>query len=184
MSTATRLMTADEFWMTQIEPGTRHELIRGEVRRLDVPGAEHGEVAAETLWQIMNVVKARRLGKVFAAETGCVLEHGPDTVRAPDVAFVRSDRMTEIVQREKFLPFAPDLAVEVASPTDRPAEIAEKTEFWLASGTRMVWNLYPKTTTATVHLPQAPVLRLNADDMLDGGDVLPGFLCRVGDLFA
>ena len=183
MSVSTKLMTADEFLMHSFPPGTRHELIRGEVRELEMPGGRHGDVAMEAGFTIKSHVKAHRLGKVYAAETGFVIEHDPDTVRCPKVSFVRADRLHLIVDDEKFLPFAPDLAVEVASPSDRPGEIAEKTARWLAAGTRMVWNLYPKTITATVHRSGAEPRTFSAEKEIDGEDVMPGFRCRVGDLF-
>jgi Uma2 family endonuclease len=176
-------MTADEFLAHHFEPGTRHELIRGEVRSLELPGGTHGEVSMEFGRVLANHVKAHKLGKAYAAETGFVIGHDPDTVRAPDVSFVRAERLPEIVNEEKFLPFAPDLAVEVASPTDRPGEIAAKTASWLASGCLMVINLYPRSETATVHRPGVEPVTLSSGDDIEGADVLPGFRCRVGDLF-
>ncbi|MDB5350958.1 MAG: hypothetical protein JWN86_2205 [Planctomycetota bacterium] len=182
-SISTRPMTADEFLVYPFEPGTRHELVRGEVRSLELPGGKHGRVALKAGRLIGNFVESRMLGYSYAAETGFVIERDPDTVRAPDVSFVRVDRLPEVLDDEKFLPFAPDLAVEVASPTDRPGEIAEKTDRWLTAGTRMVWNLYPRSATATIHRPGTPPVTLSAEDEIDGGDVLPGFRCCVGELF-
>lgn len=184
MSISTRAMTADEFLVHRFEPGTRHELIRGEVRSLEFSGAERGRVTLESARWIADFVDAGKLGEVYAAGTGFVIERDPDTVRAPDVSFVRAERLTEITDDEKFLPFPPDLAVEVASPTDRPGEIAEKTARWLASGCRMVWNLYPRSVTATVHRPGVEPVTLSADEEIDGLEVPPGFRCRVGDFFA
>ena len=183
MGVVTRLMTADEFLTARFPPGTRHELIRGEIRELDMPGELHGDVTMEVGFLVKGHVKHHRLGRVYAAETHFVTERNPDTARAPDVSFVRNERLAEIVDRSKFVPFVPDLAIEVASPTDRPKEIAEKTNYWLATGVLMVWNLYPLTMIATVHRPGQPTRTLSADDVIDGEEVLPGFLCRVGDFF-
>ena len=84
---------------------------------------------------------------------------------------------------EKHVPFAPDLAVEVVSPSDRPADVAEKVEAWLAAGTRMVWVVEPANRTLTLHAPGAAEQTLTDQDMLDGGEILPGFSCKVGDFF-
>ena len=119
MSVNTRPMTADEFLMMP-DDGMLHELIRGEVTTMPLPGGRHGEIALEIGRLIGNHVKARRLGKTYAAETGFLIERGPDTVRGPDVSFVRKERLVEITHPEKHVPFAPDLAVEVVSP-GRPA---------------------------------------------------------------
>jgi Uma2 family endonuclease len=183
MSISTRPMTADEFLVYPSEPGTRQELIRGEVRSMALPGGQHGDVALEAGMRLRMHAKANDLGRVYAAETGFLIERNPDTVNGADVAFVRRERLALITQPEKHVPFAPDLAVEVASPSDRPREIDEKTARWLAAGTLMVWNLYPKSITATVHRPGVEPVTLEADDEIDGGDLLPGFRCRVGDLF-
>ena len=184
MSTATRPLTADEFLDWPDEPGMRQELIRGEVKTMSLPGWEHGDVAMEASTRLNIHVKAHDLGKVCAAETGFIVERDPDTVRGADVAFVRRERLAAITDRKKHVPFAPDLAVEVRSPNDRPGEIADKTSLWLAAGSLLVWNIDPGTRTATVHRPGAEPILLTENDTLDGGDVVPGFLCRVGDLFA
>ena len=184
MATATRLLTADEFLYWPDEPGMRQELIRGEVRTMSLPGEEHGDVTMETAFRLNLHVKAHALGKIYAAETGFIVERDPDTVRGADVAFVCQERLATITARKKHVPFAPDLAVEVRSPNDRPGEIADKTRLWLAAGSLLVWNVDPETKTATVHRPGAEPVLLSENDTLDGGEVVPGFRCRVGDLFA
>ncbi|HWE40759.1 MAG TPA: Uma2 family endonuclease [Isosphaeraceae bacterium] len=183
MATVTRPMTADEFFMMP-DDGLRHELIRGEVHTMSPPGGYHGEVMIEFGARIRDHVKANDLGRVYGGDAGFFIERDPDTVRGPDVAFVRRERLGEITERSKFVPFAPDLAVEVASPSDRPGEIGEKTQAWLAAGTRMAWNAFPESRTVRVDRPGVPPVTLREDDEIDGADVLPGFRCRVGDLFA
>lgn len=183
MSVSIRPMTADEFLVYPSETGLRQELIRGEVRTMSLPGGEHGDVTLETGMRLRMHAKANDLGKVYAAETGFIVERHPDTVNGADVAFVSRERLARITQPEKHIPFAPDLAVEVASPGDRPGEIAEKTARWLSAGTRAVWNLYPRSKIVTVHRPGEEPVTLNADDEIDGGDILPGFRCRVAALF-
>ena len=182
MATAIRIMTADEFSLLPND-GLLHDLIDGEVRTVSRPGGLHGEVAGETFLLLAIHVKTHGLGRIYAAETGFLIKRGPDTVRGADVAFVRRERFEEIVDRPKYVPFGPDLAAEVKSPNDRRGEIAKKTRDWLDTGTRLVWNIDPEARTATVHRPGAQPIALAEDDFLDGEDVVPGFRCRVADLF-
>ncbi len=119
MSTQTRLITADEFLVWPDEPGFRQELIRGEVVTMSLPGWRHGKIALKIGRLVGNYIEARQLGEAYAAETGFIVERDPDTVRGPDVAFVRVERLATITKPEKHLPFAPDLAVEVVSHSER-----------------------------------------------------------------
>ena len=182
MSTQTRLMTADEF-LEMADDGLLHELVRGEVVTMSLPGAEHGEVTGEVFWRITNHVKSAQLGKTYAAETGFLIERDPDTVRGADVAFVRAERLPEIINRQKYIPFAPDLAVEVRSPNDRDDPVQEKVQEWLAAGSSMVWTVDPRGKTVTIYRRGAEPVTLTGDQTLDGGAVLPGFACKVADLF-
>ncbi len=184
MPVQTRLLTADEFLERPDEPGCRQELIRGEVVSMSLPGGEHGEVTMEIGRLIATHVRASRLGKTYAAETGFILEHDPDTVRGADVAFVRTERLVGIVNRKKHIPFAPDLAVEVRSPNDRDDEVEEKIQLWLAAGSLLVWDVDPENRTVVVHRPGAEPVTLREDEEIDGGVVVPGFRCRVADFFA
>jgi len=99
------------------------------------------------------------------------------------VSFVRKERLVEITNPEKHVPFAPDLAVEVVSPGDRPAEVAEKVETWLATGTRTVWVAEPRNRTVTIHVAGLENRTLTAEETLEGGEILPGFTCKVSDFF-
>jgi Uma2 family endonuclease len=182
MSTNTRLMTADEFLMMP-DDGFLHELIRGEVTTMPLPGGRHGKIALKIGRTLGNFVETHALGETYAAKTGFLIERDPDTVRGADVAFVRSERLSEINHPDKHIPFAPDLAVEVVSPTDRRVDVLEKTEAWLTSGARMVWVVDSKSRTITVHRPGIEPVTLTADQTLDGSDVVPGFSCRVADCF-
>jgi Uma2 family endonuclease len=184
MSTRTRLMTADEFLEWPDEPGCRQELIRGEVVTMSLAGGRHGKVASKILRLVGNHVEAARLGDTYAAETGFIVEHNPDTVRGADVAFVRSERLALIVNPEKHIPFGPDLAVEVRSPNDRDDEVEEKIRMWLASGSLLVWDVDPESRTVVVHRRGAEPVTLREDQEIDAGDVIPGFRCRVADFFA
>jgi Uma2 family endonuclease len=183
MSTQTRLMTADEF-LQMPDDGLLHELVRGEVVTMSLPGGEHGEVAGEVFRLIANHVKAAKLGKAYAAETGFVIERDPDTVRGPDVGFVRKERLAAITDRRKYVPFAPDLAVEVRSPNDRAESVEEKVHEWLSAGSMAVWVADPATKTATVYRRGAATVTLSENQEISADDILPGFRCRVAEFFA
>lgn len=158
----------------------RCELVRGELVMMVPAGGEHGEVTVEITYRLVQHVKARTLGKIFAAETGFVLSRDPDTVRAPDAAFVRADRLP---LPRGYIEGAPDLAVEVLSPDDRPGYVREKVAEWLEGGARAVWVVDPRKKTATVHEPGAEPRVLGGADVLAGGAVLPGFELPVREIF-
>jgi Uma2 family endonuclease len=132
--------------------------------------------------RIHAFVSSRSLGRVLAAETGFKLFTNPDTVRAPDVAFVSHDRIPDPLPRG-FAPFAPDLAVEVLSPDDKPGEVLEKVADWLKAGTRLVWVIDPDRRSARAYREDGTIEMLPESGVLDGEDVLPGFTCTVGELF-
>ena len=131
---------------------------------------------------IANHVDSHRLGTVVAAETGFVLARDPDTVRAPDVAFLRASRPSG--PQRGYYPGAPDLAVEVLSPDDRPGYVREKVAEWLEAGTLAVWVIDPRTRTVTIHSAGKQASVLEESDLLTGGSLLPGFALAVRDLFA
>ncbi len=183
MSTvATGKLTADEFLALAPRYG-KSELIRGEVVRLTPAGWGHGVVAMRIGVQLATFVDAHGLSLVCAAETGFVLSRNPDTVRAPDAAFVSRERLGGATHAEKFLPFAPDLAVEVVSPDDRPKEIQAKVSDWFAAGTRGVWVLYPAQAAVHVHRSPTEVQILHRADALTDAELLPGFACPLAELF-
>jgi len=125
MSTVVQSITAVEL-LNMPDDGFRYELIRGELKKMPPPGHVHGRVAMKFGWRLAQHVETKNLGNVYAAETGFLLETDPDTVRAPDCAFVSRDRLAAIGDVEGYLPGAPDLAVEVISPGDTYTEVEEK----------------------------------------------------------
>ena len=129
-------------------------------------------------------VKANQLGKVYAAETGFVLATDPDTVRAPDVAFVTSERLTLVTRNEGFFPGPPDLAAEVVSPGDLYSEVEEKVKSWLRNGARLVIVADPKTKTVKVHHGLNDIQTLTQGDTLEGGEVVPGWTLSLNELFS
>ncbi len=178
---STKLLTADEFFEME-DDGNIYELVRGELVRMTPPGGWHGEVTIEISWHIRTYLAQNPIGRVYA-ETTFLLARDPDIVRAPDVAFVRADRLPPEEEREKYLPLAPDLAVEVVSPGDRAGEINDKVMDYLDAGTRMVWVVHRRRRTITVFNPDRTARVLRESDELDGGDVLPGFRLAVAEIF-
>ena len=146
-------------------------------------GARHGNVAIQIGILLGTYVRQNRLGEAFAAETGFVLRRNPDTVRAPDFAFVSNDRLPPGDMPTGFLELAPDLAVEVVSPGDTASEVREKVLGWLFAGSRLVWAVDPGERTLTTYRSIEDVRTIRGSDILDGGDVLPGFSCTVEELF-
>ena len=146
-------------------------------------GSEHGGVIGDLSAMVWNFARSHRLGRVFGAETGFIIARNPDTVRAPDVAFVRAERIPGKLPRG-FFSGAPDLAVEVVSPGDRASEVLAKTQDWLEAGCRMVWVVDPETQSVTVYRSRRDIVVLAAGDVLFGDDVLPGFTLPVAEIFA
>ena len=166
-------MTAEELLRLAL-PNKRTELVRGVLVVREAAGYQHGHVAAQLLAAIANHVNANRLGRVFAAETGFTLARNPDTVRAPDIAFISTARLPEPPPRG-FAELAPDLAVEVLSPDDRPGEVLAKVGNWLTAGARLVWVVDPIRALARVYRADGSESMLDETDALQGEDVLPGF---------
>lgn len=183
MSTTVQVTTAEELLLMP-KDGFRYELVKGELKKMSPAGFEHGAVAVNVAILLGQYVKANNLGVVLAAETGFKLASDPDTVLAPDVSFVRRERIPQSGLPKAFYPGAPDLAVEVVSPGDTRKEVAGKVEDWLAAGSRAVWVINPKRRTVVIHRPQTEAVTLGEMDELDGQDVVPGFRCSVSEIFA
>jgi Uma2 family endonuclease len=162
----------------------RRELIAGELHEMPPAGGEHGFVGGRALGQLQLFLDQHSEigGGLFAAETGFRLARDPDTVRAPDVAYVGAERLAR-ARVPGFPELAPDLVVEVVSPNDTAAEVQRKMDEWIAAGVSLAWVMYPSTRSVMVYGPNGDIRQLHANDMLDGESVLPGFRCRVGDMF-
>jgi Uma2 family endonuclease len=175
------LMTAyDLFFMP--DDGNRHELVKGELRTMPPAGGLHGSISSRLDHRLRTHAEAHGLGEVFGAETGFYLARNPDVVRAPDVAFVAAGRFPGGRLPVGFPELAPDLVAEVVS-TQSTQDVKEKVQEWLEAGVRLVWALHASSRTVRAYRPGIEFCVLSADDELDGEDVLPGFRCRVGDLF-
>lgn len=159
------------------------ELVRGELIMMTPSHFPHARIGAEILANILIFVKLHQLGMVTGADGGYLFERSPDTVPAPDVGFVAAARIPP-EGIEGYFPGAPDLAVEVNSPSDRVSEVLAKVHSWLAVGCRMVWVVDPPTRTVTVYRPQNRVALFGASDSLSGEDVLPGFQLPLVEVFS
>ena len=181
MSTTTRV-TADQLFAMP-DDGNRHELVAGELRTMVPAGWKHGAIGGQLHGWLAHHIQQQKLGKIFLAETGFLITRDPDTVRAPDIAFIHKDHLPAEDPEEAFWPGAPDLAVEVLSPSDRLSEVDEKVRAWLDAGAMMVWVVNPTGKNIAVHRSKTDIKVLTENDQLTGQDVLPGFTCRVGDIF-
>lgn len=141
----------------------------------------HGSIAFRFGHFIGEHVYEHGLGEMYAAETGFLLEHNPDTVRAPDVAFLCNERVIDTPRG--YFPGPPDLAVEVVSPDETEDAVLDKVAFWLEKGARLVWVAWPRTRTVSEHRPGVSQRLFHDGDQIEGGDVLPGFRCGVTDIF-
>jgi len=175
------LRTADEL-LEWYEPGKRAELVRGQLIVSEPPGARHGSVANRLAFLITKHADAHDLGRVYAAETGFWIEDAPDTVRAPDVAFVSKARLPN-GDPDGYARFVPDLVVEVLSPSDRAGKVGEKVRDWLAAGVRLVWVVDPRKQSVRVYREDGSETMITGDQTLDAEPVLPGFRCGLDEAF-
>ena len=177
---ATKRISIEEF--ASLTRDGLWELIDGEPLAVTPSSDRSGWVSGRIFSRLERFVDANNLGWAFPAETGFILFENRATVRSPDAAFVRRDRLSGLTDR--FVPLAPDLAVEVLSPSDRMTDALGKVTMYLQAGVQSVWLVDPLERTVTVFRPDAALKLLAEGDILDGGDVLPGFSVPVADIFA
>ena len=180
LRTRQTLMTAEEFAQLP-DDGKRYELVRGVLVEMSHPQSHHGIVLTQIAFLLKLWVRDHPLG-IIVADVGHVVERGPDTVRGPDVAFVRNGRLD--LRKTSWVEGGPDLAVEIRSPGDRAGEVDERVADYLRAGTTLVWIVDPAKRTVTVRRPGAADQVLRGDDEVSGGDVLPGFTTTVREIFA
>jgi Uma2 family endonuclease len=176
------LMTVEEFLVASVPDG-KVELVRGELRVTPPPGAPHGTAAINLVLMLANHVKANGLGRVFGDSFGYILTQLPRTVRVPDLSFVRADRLPPEGVGPGLLRFAPDLAVEVLSPSESASELEEKLADYTVAGTRLIWVVDPARRTVMILNAAQPVRWLHENDILNGDEVVPGFSCKVAEIF-
>lgn len=183
MVTQLHTMTADEL-LAMPDDGIRRELVEGEIREMAPAGFEHSVIAANFATELNVHVRKHKLGFVGTADPTFRLVGEPDTVRVPDVAFVRRERIPESGGLPKnFLTGAPDLAVEVVSPNDRHNEVRAKVREYLRAGTSMVIVVHADDREVTVYRPDRAPLELSEAGIIDGEDVVPGWKLPVRDIF-
>jgi Uma2 family endonuclease len=182
MST-TSSFTADQLLRLPSGMGQRFELVAGELRVMSPAGWEHGAIVGNFQTALGSFIRQKLLGKVFGAETGFQLESDPDTVRAPDFAFIAKRRIPRKLPNTSYWPGAPDLVVEVLSPSDRTGEVDEKITAWLTAGAQAVWVVDPKLQIVTIHQVGKRAQIRSVGEVLEGDPVVPGFSCTVAELF-
>ncbi len=184
----TAMSTATPFTAEQLlripDDGYRYELVAGALRKMTPAGWKHGAVAGRLHGWLAHHIEQHDLGTIFTAETGFLISHDPDTVRAPDIAFVRKDHLPAPLPEEAFWPGAPDLAVEVVSPSDTMSSVDDKVQAWLDAAAQVVWVVNPKWRNVTVYRSATNIKTRTENDELAGEDVVEGFCRRVGDIFA
>jgi Uma2 family endonuclease len=179
----TRLLTAEDLESTGSEIKLL-ELYDGVLREAERMGGRHGEFQLEISSPLHAHVRANRLGRVYPSDTHFILFRDPDTVVMPDVAFVRADRLPPESVRVRFMPLAPDFAVEVLSPSNRIGEIREKIALYQRAGVSLVWLVDPRARAVTVYAAGQEPRTPREGETLGGGDVIPGFRLQVADIFA
>ncbi len=182
VSASERLLTLEEFERLPEEDGFDLELVRGRLVREPAPAPRHGQLSIELGAGLHVFARAHELGAVLA-NVGFVLAEEPPTVRAPDLAFVARERIPPEGFDAGFWHVAPDLAVEILSPSNRYSEIQEKVTEYLEAGSRLVWVVDPRKRSVTVYRSRHDVRVLTGREELDGDPVLEGFRLPLGDLF-
>lgn len=178
MATTTRRATEEDLLATPRD-GQKYELVDGEIR-VSPAGARHGQVCVKLTTRLGSFVEEHGLGFVFDSSTGFRLPNG--NVRLPDVSFVSKGRLDGDRVPDGFCPRAPDLAVEVLSPADRPRPVLDKVGDYLDAAVSLVWVIDPERRTAVAYRSLVSVRAFGPEDALDGEDVVPGFRCRLGEI--
>jgi Uma2 family endonuclease len=178
-----QLMTAEE--LAKLAPeASRGELVEGEFISMSPAGFMHGRIALKIGTYLNLFVLKHKLGEAYAAETGFILKRNPDTVRAPDVAFVTAERAARQSQETGFFEGAPDLAVEVISPSEMMDEIENKLFDYLNAGTQVVWLVFPRTQSITAYRSLTDIRTYSVEDAIDCAELLPGFTLAVKEIFS
>ena len=182
-------MTAEEFIRLPKEDGWHYELAEGRLVRMPLAGYNHDVVVSRLAVRLLPFVEEQNLGECTLSQAGYLLSQfgEPDTVRSPDLAFVSKTRIppSNTLERIASPRLAPDLVVEVVSPSQYRPEMIERAQMWLSAGVRLVWIIWPQFKQVEVWQPENPTpeVVLGITDILDGLDVVPGFTCPIARLF-
>lgn len=183
MSTAAHLITAEELYALPEEETGYCELIDGEIIAMTPPGGMHGYVGGVLAGLLAAYVRGKRLGAVLS-EAGVIVSRNPDTVLAPDGAFVTRAQIDRHGIPKAYFTYAPALVIEVVSPRDTASEVTEKMRRWLEAGVELAWVVDPFSRSITVYRALNDINVLTEKDVLSGESVVPGFECPVAELFA
>ena len=165
------------------DDGNRYELVEGVLKVMSPAGSEHGEIAMRIASRLAHHVECRRLGRTYAAETGFRIGADPDTVRAPDAAFVSRERLRSIEPTSGYLPLAPDLVVEVISPNDSFSDVEKKAQQWIDAGTRIVLIADPGNQSLVIRKSALEMEVLRSGETFAAGEVCAGWVLSVDEAF-
>jgi len=179
VETAEKLYTAEEYAALP-DTGAPRDLVRGKVVEMSWPGGRHGTIATRAMFTL--TVWANEHGGRVLSDTGFLLERRPDTVRAPDVAYLPAEH-AETADSRQHVPVAPRVVIEVNSPNDAAGVVIDKARWWLAHGVKQVWIADDTSRTVTVYHPDGAARVYGESDTLTADDVLPGFALPLSDLF-
>jgi Uma2 family endonuclease len=161
----------------------RYELANGELATMPFEGGQHGRITAIIGFILKRHVKENQLGVVYAAETGFLLTRDPDTVLAPDVAFVSRSRVDGIEDEVKFIPFAPDLAIEVLSPSDRFTRTEKKAFAWIEHDTKLVLLVDPESKRVHSIRSKRSIVVHELEETIDCSDAVSGWQLKIREVF-
>ncbi len=181
-----RPWTADDLLAySHANAATRYELVQGELHAMSPASFDHSQYEGRLFFAIQLFVNANPAyaGTVLPGDAGYQLQAEPLTIRAPDVSYVRAERVPPR-GGAAFPALAPDLAIEIISPSERAGDITDKVSDYLRAGVRLVWLVYPNSSTVVEYQGTGTYHIYRADDTLDGRDVLPGFRLALHELFA
>lgn len=178
----TRLLTSADLERMG-DAAERYELIAGVLRATEPMGGRHGEIQFELHGPLYISLRERRIGRVYTEGTHFLVPRDPDVVSMPDIAFVRAERLPPDGARDGMMPLAPDLVIEVFTPSNRVTEMAEKIGLYQQAGVPLIWLVRPRNRSVEVYVLGPEPRVLDAFDSLDGGDVLPGFRLPVAEIF-
>jgi Uma2 family endonuclease len=182
MSASTITMTAEELLMLP-RGQYRYELVNGELKTMSPASHRHGRIAMRVSASLAQFVWKHKLGDAYAAETGFLLTSNPDTVLAPDAAFITEERARAFRDNKGYWPGAPDLAVELISPSESGPKVRAKVSQWIGYGAKQVWIVDPKHETVTIHRRLADSVKFEVHQTLEADELLPGFRMAVADIF-
>ena len=183
MTTAkNKLLTAEDLLRLHSQ-GVKGELIDGVLHETVSAGKRHSFIAGNIMAPLHTHVRRDRLGRVGGTDGGVFIRRNPDTVREPDIFFVSAERLPLDDQSDGYLEVVPEIVVEIVSPSDSAQDVAEKITMWLNLGVSIALEVRPAERAVLVHRPDVPAATLSGDDVLDCGDVLPGFSLPLGEVF-